>query len=887
MDTDLLQFECFRKLTDKTRKLVECICRSEPSRKVRSGTKNISGFYPSKKMGLTIQFESHTIELAAIYEKEHNPQVIAYYDQPPSFPINYEINGKRHGHLYTPDFFVIEENWIGWEEWKSEDELVKLSVSHPHRYCRNEDGTWACPPAEEYARQHELSFRVRTDKEINWIFQRNIHFLDDYLQQDSPHVSLKALNSLIKYIKYHPGISLDELLSTNLDWTADDVYKSIILNHIYVDLHREPIAHYNQVQVFPNLQTATAYMNLQTSQTTTRIKANTIQMKVGQKLEWDCRIWMIINVGNNELTLLEEQNKQVIQLPFDLVNSLLSEGKISGVSVHEDNSDVYDNLISASSKDLEDANYRYSVVQQKMLGEKHLPVPERTARHWVKLYKEAEYLYGNGYLGLLTQRKRKGNRNARYEESILELLEQYIQSHYETVTQRSKYTVYKMFLAECQRKSLTAPSARTFYSYINNRSIHETTKRRQGRKAAYTSEPTYHELTLKTPRHGDRPFEICHMDHTELDIELVCSKTGRNLGRPWVTFLVDAYSRRILALYLTFDSPSYRSCMMTFRECVKKHGRLPQKLVVDGGKEFDSIYFESLLASYKITKMKRPGSKPRFGSVCERLFGTTNQMFIHNLIGNTQASKEVRKMTKETNPKNNAIWSFSSFHDLIKEWAYEIYDTLDHPALGQSPKEAFISSVAKSGTRSFTVIPYDENFIMLTLPSTRKGTAKVEPGKGVKINHLYYWSNSLLDPEVEGKQVPVRYDPFNVGIAFAYVQNRWIALNSEYYTTFVNRTEKEIRQASEELRKRMRQHGKNQYLSASKLAQFLKAAENVEVLLHQQIRDNEMRNSLEILSGGKKSASNSSNHKGNLSVISTQPKKKKIDVHAMRELEEF
>src|SRR5437667_7744644 len=59
------------------------------------------------------------------------------------------------------------------------------------------------------------------------------------------------------------------------------------------------------------------------------------------------------------------------------------------------------------------------------------------------------------------------------------------------------------------------------------------------------------ELT-STPRHGDRPWEIAHIDHTQLDIELL-SSLGKPLGRPWATFLVDAYSRRLLAVYLTFD----------------------------------------------------------------------------------------------------------------------------------------------------------------------------------------------------------------------------------------------------------------------------------------------------------------------------------------------
>jgi len=90
-------------------------------------------------------------------------------------------------------------------------------------------------------------------------------------------------------------------------------------------------------------------------------------------------------------------------------------------------------------------------------------------------------------------------------------------------------------------------------------------------------------------RHGDRPFEIGHIDHSPLDLELVCSQTGEVLGRPWLTLTTDAYSRRFLAIHLTFDPPSYRSCMMVMRECVARHHRLPQTIAVDGGKEFQTL----------------------------------------------------------------------------------------------------------------------------------------------------------------------------------------------------------------------------------------------------------------------------------------------------------
>ncbi|MDJ0577424.1 MAG: hypothetical protein QNJ65_19970 [Xenococcaceae cyanobacterium MO_234.B1] len=236
--------------------------------------------------------------------------------------------------------------------------------------------------------------------------------------------------------------------------------------------------------------------------------------------------------------------------------------------------------------------------------------------------------------------------------------------------------------------------------------------------AAYSNEPFYWELEFTTPRHGNRPWAICHLDHTQLDIELVSSKTQAVLGRPWATFLSDAYSRRILALYLTFDPPSYRSCMMVMRDCVRRHGRFPQCLVVDGGKEFSSVYFERLLAMYECTSKTRPGGKPRFGSVCERLFGTANTMFIHNLAGNTQITKNPRSVTTAVNPRRHAVWTLGSLYEHLCNWVYEFYDHQEHPALGLTPQEAYHQGIVKTGLRPNRLIPYDETFRILTLPTT-------------------------------------------------------------------------------------------------------------------------------------------------------------------------
>ena len=63
-------------LSEQAKASLSQIRSSPPSRLVRSAAGNVSGRYPSQKMGCAIQFESHRGELAAIYQFEHDPVVL-------------------------------------------------------------------------------------------------------------------------------------------------------------------------------------------------------------------------------------------------------------------------------------------------------------------------------------------------------------------------------------------------------------------------------------------------------------------------------------------------------------------------------------------------------------------------------------------------------------------------------------------------------------------------------------------------------------------------------------------------------------------------------------------------------------------------------------------
>ena len=829
-------------LSREAQEMVAQIRRSDPARRVGGGRHNVSGRYPSRKMGVTIQFESHRVELAFIYQMEHDGDVLEYYDQPSSIRLEYKAaNGKGLLVSHTPDFFVMRRSSAGWEECKAESELNRLAEKSPYRYQR-EGGRWRCPPGEAYAAKFGLYYRFRSSAEINWTFQRNVQFLDDYWRFEAGTVVPTARKQVRAEVVTSPGLSLNDLVErTQATASRDDIYRLIAAGDLSVDLDSAVLVEPDKVRVFPNPESVRAARAIE-GQMSAASSQPFVRLAAGSSFTWDARAWRIVNLGERRVSLLGEDGA-FTEVPLETFEGLVREGRIAAAD-RGGSSDprVFQIFAEASEDDLKVANRRYEIVQRHLNGERLAgveAVPGRTLRFWVACFRQAREKYECGYVGLIPNIRQRGNRGRKLSAESQALLDEFIRNDYETLKQKSRFAAWAGLLRKADEKGVRAPSYVTFCRAVPGRPKFEQALKRQGPRAAYQHEPLYWELTQTTPRHGDRPFEIGHIDHTQLDVEVVSSHTSRILGRPWMTLLTDAFSRRILAFYLTFDEPSYRSCMMILRECVRRHARLPQITILDGGPEFKSTYLETLLARYQCTKKTRPFAKARFGSPIERLFGVTNTRFIHNLRGNTQITRNVRQVTKSVDPRELAVWTLAELHTRLSEYLFEVYDTMDHPALGQGPREAFQAGLAAFGLRPECRIPYNQDFMILTLPAPPKGTAKVRPSRGVKVNYIYYWSGSFQDPAIEGQQVPVRYDPFDAGTAYAYVEGRWVECHSEYYALFHGRSEKELMLASNEIRRRQQRHSQGLAMTAKKLGIFLHSVEADEVLLTQRLRDQE------------------------------------------------
>ncbi|MGH6628256.1 MAG: hypothetical protein ACREB3_00830 [Burkholderiales bacterium] len=383
-------------LSEQAQSVIHQIRSSPPARRVGGGAGNVCGRYPSQKMGVTIQFESHRHELAAIFEMEHDSSVWEYYDQPPSIKLNYTgKNGRRIGVIHTPDYFALRTDSAGYEECKPEAALVRLAKQSPERYQRDEIGQWRCPPGEQFAGQYGFYYRLRSEADIDWIWQRNIQFLEDYLRIDTPPVPASTHQAIRALVVGKPGISLGCLRrQTEGVASADDIFTLIATDAVWVDLRSAPLVNLDQVRLFPSRDAALADFHLSEAKTSAEDFPHTpITLAVGQIIIWDGNIRTIVNVGETSVALSDVE-QSLIEIPRTQFEQLVITGRIDGARAEASglHPEAQRRLIEASQADLAEANRRAELVRARL---RDLPpgdgnVPEPTLRLRVARDRTAE-----------------------------------------------------------------------------------------------------------------------------------------------------------------------------------------------------------------------------------------------------------------------------------------------------------------------------------------------------------------------------------------------------------------------------------------------------------------------------------------------------------------
>lgn len=285
LTNDEFRIWCQRnQISPKTETALARVRSSQPARKVQGGASNVSGRFPSVKMGFSIQFESHRVELWAIYAMEVDDDVLQYYDQPTRIQLHYHArSGRKSSPWHTPDFLVIRKTGVAFEEWKPEDALEKLASRIPDRYQPTGAGGWRSPPGEQAAQELGFAYRVRSSKEYHPFFIQNLKILRDFWIHPFP-LPPQAQARVQDALKVYPGISVAAILSAMPDLTVDMLWTMLTLQQVYTDLSAASLMHWEHVFLYRSAQEA------ETAKQTTVPQAHRRSL-FASPLIFDGRLW--------------------------------------------------------------------------------------------------------------------------------------------------------------------------------------------------------------------------------------------------------------------------------------------------------------------------------------------------------------------------------------------------------------------------------------------------------------------------------------------------------------------------------------------------------------------------------------------------------------------
>ncbi len=807
-------------------KLIEEARRTAPVRKVRSNSNNVITRFASRKMERLVDTESRTVEYPAVVMYEHDAKVLEYYAQPVKLDLNRRVQGTSGSSRvqHTPDFLLIREDGFWIEEWKEETRLQGLSAKNPERIFKDKDG-WHFPAVEEHLRNLGISYRLRSADEHPRTFIQNLIFLSDYLSPKCPPTDEARLAAIQGQFQDQAALPLLHLLDRGRTtepgkveaggFTSDDVYKAIADGDLHFDLMDELLSDTHRVIVYRDesaleLGRTLSGVEIGAGQPVDR---RDVSIDPGCQVDYDGTTYTIVRVGATTATLQNQEST------FDQdVSALVDKHQRGIITIHPVKGEAarapsFENLPPAR---VEEILKRKALLDLAEAGSESAPVSDRTLRRYREKVRKAGENAVDQRIALASRIAERGNRDRKVPQRVIELVAQVAREKYNTAKNMNKTTAYKYFLEACHQEGVKPCSMNSFNKELD---AHESVQSRKGKRTAYQEEKIVWYLQLAEPVHGVRPFQYVHIDHTQLDVLLVGAESRKVLGKPWLSQAVDAESREVVGFYLSFEAPSYRSCMMVVRDIVRRHGQMPSMLVLDNGKEFHSRALASVCELYGCSLRYRPGGKPRYGSVMERIFGTTNDQFIHQLEGNTQLMKNPRSVTKAVLPENFAAWTLPQFHGAF-EGFLKLYGSTEHRAHGEPPTDHFKRRMAETGERQHRLVRFDEAFRIGTCPPPPdRPTRQVDGQRGVKIRHLWFWNDVFTKSELRNKEVEVRVDPWDPGTAFALVKGQWVACRSKLQPILSKYTEIERRYIFEELAKKL--GSKIGSLSPERLAEWL------------------------------------------------------------------
>lgn len=391
---------------------------------------------------------------------------------------------------------------------------------------------------------------------------------------------------------------------------------------------------------------------------------------------------------------------------------------------------------------------------------------------WMRDYLES------GHLSALVPRRRGRKAGDRHlTEEAEAIIEGAIDDIYLTPQRATQQEVIDAVKERCRSAGVSFPHPNTIRNRIKEISLKDAMKKRgQRQEARYKYSP----LRGDFPG-ADFPLAVVQIDHTEADIIIVESETRLPMGRPWVTFAIDVFSRMIVGVAVSMEKPSAVTAGLCISNAILPKGEylasldvggtwpvygFPRVIHADNAKEFRGKMLERACEEHHIDLQLRPVGSPHYGGHIERYMGTTANE-LRKLPGTTFSNIRQRK---GYDSEGKAALSIEEFEQYLVEFIVGVYHRRVHSQLDMPPLRKWEIGIMGDGTQpgiGLPPLPMNPLRVKLDFMPLLKRTVQ---RYGILVDDVHYyhevlnrWINELEpgNPDVKRKFM-IRRDPRDI-----------------------------------------------------------------------------------------------------------------------------
>lgn len=387
----------------------------------------------------------------------------------------------------------------------------------------------------------------------------------------------------------------------------------------------------------------------------------------------------------------------------------------------------------------------------------------------------------------------------------------------------------------------TPPSKATVYRWIDELNYSVVHYKREGKRA---HQKFKREVTGRL--HVEQILERHEIDHTPLDLLLVCDRTGLVLGRPWLTLVIDRYSRMIAGFYVGFNSPSAWSVMAAMKMAIlpKENYMLmypnvrnkwpakgaPSLIALDNGMDLHADAVKHFADEAQIILSFMPAGMPELKGAVERLFRTVSQDLLKKLPGTVFNSVEERG---DYESEKLASLTLSEFVEIFVKWVVDDYHQTPHEGLkGKTPQQVWNEN-EKRVVMSYPAFPKQMDLM------SGKTEMRSVFHYGISHENIKYNSSELNFLRIQYKEkLKVRIKSYEDTVAYIDVQD---PKTSEYFRVHAV-DQKYVEGLNRHLHDQIQKECRGRFKDEVTIENLLEVKREISELVKKGVNDKKARN---------------------------------------------